>query len=55
MLKAVEEREYLDYDYLDDDEARYQGYDTEEDSDFADGFTVTEPEQKTKVRETPEE
>ena len=54
MLKAVEEREYLDYDYLDDDEARYQGYDTEEDSDFADGFTVTEPEQKTKVRETPE-
>lgn len=54
MLKAVEEREYLDYDYLDDDEARYQGYDTEEDADFADGFTVTEPEQKTKARENPE-
>ena len=52
MLKAVEEREYLDYDYLGDDEARYQGYDTEEDSDFADGFTETEPEQNALMKQT---
>ena len=54
MFKTTEEREYLDYDYLSDEEARYQGYDTEGDSDFADGYTVTEYERKTEVREDPE-
>ena len=54
MLKVVEGCEYLDYDYMDGDEARYQGYDTVEDSDFANGFTVTEPERKTEAREAPE-
>ena len=31
MFKAVEEREYLDYDYLSDEEIIYQGYDTDRD------------------------
>ena len=44
----------LDYDYMDDVEARYQGYDTVEDYDFANGFTVTEHERKTEAREAPE-
>ena len=54
MFKAVEEREYLDYDYLSDEEIMYQGYDTEEDSDYSDGFTVTEYERKAEARENPE-
>lgn len=54
MFKAVEERDYPDYDYLDDEEAIYQGYDAEGDSDYSVGFTVYEPEQKTETREDPE-
>ena len=54
MFKAAEECEYLDYDYLSNEEARYQGYDTDDDSDFADGFTVTEFEQKNEPGKDPE-
>ena len=54
MFKAVEEREYLDYDYLSDEEIMYQGYDTEEDSVYSVGFTVTEYERKAEARENPE-
>jgi len=54
VFKAVEERDYPDYDYLDNEEAIYQGYDAEGDSDYSVGFTVYEPEQKTETREDPE-
>ena len=50
----MEEREYLDYDYLSDEEIIYQGYDTDRDSDYSDGFTVTEYERKAEARENPE-
>ena len=54
MFKAVEEREYLDYDYLSDEEIIYQGYDTDRDSDYSVGFTVTEYERKAEASENPE-
>ena len=57
MFKAMEEREYLDFDYLSDEEIMYQGYDTDRDPDYSVGFTVTEAaeyEQKTGARENPE-
>ena len=42
---------YTDYDYLSEDEAAYQGYDTDGDSDYSVGFTVNEYERKREARE----
>lgn len=42
---------YTDYDYLSDEEAMYQGYDTDGDSDYSVGFTVNEYERKREARE----